>query len=145
MKTLKVLAIAAVTGLVSATAVYAGPACKEHDGMREKMKENRAAMQEIFEKLDLSAEQKNALEENKKEMRAQMMQTRSERHGKQGMANMGAFISANGFDKQAFVADAMKKAQSRIEKRAEGFEKTINILTPEQRVKLVTLLKEKQK
>ena len=41
--------------------------------------------------------------------------------------------------------DAMKKAQDRIEKRAEGFEKTISILTPEQREKFATLLKEKQK
>jgi len=145
MKTLKVLTIVAITGLVGATAVHAGPACKENDTMCQKRKDNRAAMQEIFQKLDLTSEQQNALNENRKEMRAQMMQTRLDRHGKQGMANMDAFVSANGFDKQAYIDDAMKKAQSRIEKRAEGFERTINILTPEQREKFVTLLKEKQK
>ena len=145
MKTLKVLAIVAMTGLVGATAVHAGPACKENDKMCQKRNDNRAAMQEIFQKLDLTAEQQSALDENRKQMRAQMMQIRSERHGKQGMANMGAFVSAEGFDKQAYIDDAMKKAQNRIEKRAEGFEKTINLLTPEQREKFATLLKEKQK
>ena len=145
MKTLKVLTIVAITGLVGATAVHAGPNCKKDDKQCQKRIENRSAMKEIFQQLDLTAEQQSALRENRQGMRAQMKEIRSKRQGKRGMAHMGAYVSAEGFDKQAFMDDAMKKAQSRIEKRAEGFEKTINILTPEQREKFATLLKEKQK
>ena len=145
MKTLKVLTIVAITGLVGATAVYAGPNCKKSDVQCQKRMENRTAMKEIFQKLDLTPEQQNAMQENRKAMRAQMKEIRLQRQGKRGMAHMGAYVSVEGFDKQAFMDDAMKKAQSRIEKRAEGFEKTISILTPEQREKFATLLKEKQK
>ena len=78
-------------------------------------------------------------------MRAKMKEKRSQRQSRHGMANMSEFVSAEGFDKEAFIAKATQKAQTMIEMRAEGFEKTMNILTPEQRVKLVTLLQEKQK
>ena len=145
MKTLKVLTIVAITGLAGATAVYAGPNCNKGDKQCQKRVENRAAMNDIFKQLDLTAEQQSAMQENRNAMRAQMQAMRSQRQGKRGMAHMGAYVSAEGFDKQAFMDDAMKKAQDRIEKRAEGFEKTISILTPEQREKFATLLKEKQK
>ena len=145
MKTLKVLTIVALKGLVGATAVHAGPNCKKGDKQCEKRIENRTAMKEIFQKLDLTDEQQIALNQNRKAKRAEMKAMRAQRQGKRGMAHMGAFVSAEGFDKQAFIDDSMKKAQSRIEKRAEGFEKTMSILTPEQREKFATLLKEKQK
>ena len=121
MKTLKVLTIVAITGLVGATAVYAGPNCKKSDVQCQKRMENRTAMKEIFQKLDLTPEQQSAMQENRKAMRAQMKEIRSQRQGKRGMAHMGAYVSVEGFDKQAFIDDAMKKAQTRIENRAEGF------------------------
>ena len=145
MKTLKVLTIVAITGLVGASAVHAAPACKENDKMCQKRKDNRAGMKEIFQQLNLTAEQKSAMKENRKEMRAQMKEKRSQRDGKRGMDNMSEFVSANGFDKEAFIANATQKAQTRIEMRANRFEKTMNILTPEQRIKFVSLLQEKQK
>lgn len=145
MKTLKVLTIVAITGLVGATSVYAGPPCKANDKMCEKRKDKRADMKEIFQQLDLTTEQQSALKVNRKEMRAQMKEKRSQRQGRHGMANMSGFVSAEGFDKEAFIAKATEKSQTMIEMRADRFEKTMNILTPEQRVKLVTLLQEKQK
>ena len=145
MKTLKVLTIVAITGLVGATAVHAGPACEENNKMCQKKKDNRAEMKEIFQKLELTSEQKVAMKENRKEMREQMKAKRSQRQAKRSMANMGEFVSANGFDKQAFIDKATQKAQTRIEMRADRFEKTMNILTPEQRIKFVSLLQEKQK
>ena len=145
MKTLKVLTIVAITGLVGATAVHAGPACKENDKMCQKRKDHRSDMKEIFQKLDLTAEQQSAMKDNRKEMRAQMKDRRSQRDGKRGIGNMSEFVSANGFDKEAFIAKGMQKTKTMIEMRADRFEKTMNILTPEQRVKLVTLLQEKQK
>ena len=102
-------------------------------------------MKEIFQQLDLTAEQQSAMKENRKEMRAQMKERRAQKNAKRGMGDMSEFVSANGFDKQSFIDISMQKAQSRIEMRADRFEKTMNILTPEQRVKFVTLLQEKQK
>jgi len=145
MKTLKVLTIVAITGLIGATAVHAGPACKENDKMCEKRKDNRADMKEIFQQLDLTTEQQNAMKENRKEMRSLMKEKRGQRQAKRGMADMSKFVSANGFDKETFIAEATQKEESKIEMRAARFEKTMNILTPEQRVKFVTLLQEKQK
>ena len=152
MKTLKVLTIVAITGLVGATAANACPSFGDKRGMCEKQNEcqnnkkyNRGEMKEIFQKLDLTTEQQSVMQSNRKEMRAHMKEKRSQRDGKRGMANMSEFVSANGFDKEAFIAKAMQKSKTMIEMRAERFEKTMNILTPEQRVKFVTLLQEKQK
>ena len=145
MKTLKVLTIVAITGLVGTVAANACPLGGEKNAMCQKRKDNRADMKEIFQKLDLTSEQKVAMKENRKEMRVHMKEKRSQKQSKHGMANMSEFVSANGFDKEAFIAKAMQKSKTMIEMRADRFEKTMNILTPEQRVKLVTLLQEKQK
>jgi len=56
---------------------------------------------------------------------------------------MSTFVSADGFDKQGFMELAAQRSQKRIEMRANMFEQKMNILTAEQRVKLVTLLQEK--
>ena len=103
MKTLKVLTIVAMTGLVGATAVHAGPNCNKGDKQCQKRVENRAAMKDIFQQLDLTAEQEEALKQHRKAKRAQMQEMRSQRQGKRGMAHMGAYVSADGFDKQAFI------------------------------------------
>ena len=114
MKTLKVLTIVAITGLVGATVVHAGPNCKKDDKQCQKRVENRTAMKEIFQQLDLTDEQQSALKQHRKEKRAQMKEIRSQRQGKRGMAHMGAYVSAEGFDKHAFIDDSIKKAQNRI-------------------------------
>ncbi|MCW8820790.1 MAG: Spy/CpxP family protein refolding chaperone [Sulfurovum sp.] len=145
MKTLKVLTIVAITGLVGATSVYASPFNAESNKMCQKNKEHRNGMKEIFKKLDLTPEQKSAMKENRQAMREQMKEKRSRMNRKRGMADMSEFVSANGFDKQSFVEKATQKAQMRIDMRADRFEKTMNILTPEQRVKFVILLQETQK
>lgn len=151
MKTLKVLTIIAITGLAGTVAANACPSNGQNKQMCEKQemcqknKGHRGDMKEIFQKLDLTDAQKSVMKENRQAMRGQMKVKRSQRKGKRGMANMSEFVSANGFDKQAFIAKATQRSQAMIEMRANRFEKTMNILTPEQRVKLVTLLHEKQK
>jgi len=151
MKTLQVLTIVAITGLAGTVAANACPSNGQNKQMCEKQKmcqknnNKRTQMKDIFQKLELAPEQKVAMKENRKEMREQMKTKRSQRDGKRGMANMGEFVSANGFEKEAFIDKATQKAQTRIEMRAERFEKTMNILTPEQRIKFVSLLQEKQK
>lgn len=150
MKTLKVLTIVAITGLAGTVAANACPAganktmCQKKEMCKSK-KGKRGEMKELFEKLDLTSEQKTSMKENRQKMHVQMKERRAQKHAKHSMLNMSEFVSANGFDKQAFIEMSMQKAQSRIEKRAERFAKTMHILTPEQRIKLVTLLQEKQK
>ncbi len=158
MKTLKVLTIVAITGLAGTVAANACPSaglnkaqCQTNNqkkcqkGDYKNNKHNRSEMKEIFQKLDLTDEQKSAMKANRKEMRAQMKEKRSKRNAKRGMANMSGFVSAEGFDKEAFIAKATEKSQTMIEMRANRFEERMNILTPEQRIKFVTLLQEKQK
>lgn len=158
MKTLKVLTIVAITGLLGVTAVNACPSnkgngmncpksekCeKQYKGMMNKH-DKRKEMKEIYQKLDLTAEQKSAMQADRKSMREYRQAQRGKMQGSHGMAGMNKFISADGFDKQAFIDMATQRSQKRIEMRATMFEKKINILTAEQRVKLMTLLEEKSK
>ncbi len=85
------------------------------------------------------------MQEQRKGMRKQMQAKRDKMRGERGMASMSKFISANGFDKQGFMDMAAQRSQKMVEMRADMIEKKMNILTDEQRVKLVALLQEKQK
>lgn len=153
MKTLKVLTIVAITGLVGATAANAcpsnqgnGSSCPKHEKCKKQNKfksDKRSEMKEIYQKLDLTAEQKSAMQANRKSMREYRKAQRGKMHGTHGMAGMSKFISADGFDKQGFIDMATQRSQKRIEMRATMFEKKMRILTAEQRVKLMTLLQEK--
>jgi Spy/CpxP family protein refolding chaperone len=158
MKTLKVLTIVAITGLVGTVTANACPLGGENNAMCQKQekcekqkkcqknkKYNRGEMKEIYNKLDLTPEQQSAMTEHRKDMREQMQAKRAQRHGERGMADMGKFVSSNGFDKEGFIAMATERSQDRIEMRANMFENKINILTEEQRVKLISLIQEKQK
>lgn len=155
MKTLKVLTIVAITGLVGTVAANACPSngqkneqCQTNKqdkcqkNKRQKHRANKSEMKKIFQQLDLTAEQKTAMKSQRKGMREQMKANRAE-HGKRGMSSMSTFISADGFDKQGFMELAAERSQKRAEMRANMFEQKINILTAEQRVKLLTLLQEK--
>lgn len=162
MKTLKVLTIVAITGLLGATAANACPynkgngtccpkqdkqeKCKKQDKCEKLNKyDKRSEMKEIYQKLDLSAEQKSAMQADRKSMREVRKAQRGKMKSRHGMAAMTPFISADGFDKQGYIDMATKRSQNRIEMHAAMFEKKMNILTAEQRVKLMTLLQEKSK
>ena len=159
MKILKVLTIVAITGLVGATAANACPSnkgngmncpkqekCKKQEKCEAQNKgmmgkhDKRKEMKEIFQKLDLTAEQKNAMKANRASMREYRQAQRGKMQGRHGMAGMNKFISSDGFDKQGYIDMATKRSKKRIDMRAAMFEKKINILTEEQRVKLMTLL-----
>ena len=145
-----------MTGLAGTVAVNACPSNGENNAQCQTYKEdkcqknkrqnhraNKAEMKKIFKQLDLTPEQKTAMKSQRKSMREQMKANRAEIHSKRGMSGMSTFVSANGFDKQGFMELAAQKSQQRIEMRANMFEQKMNILTAEQRVKLVTLLQEK--
>jgi len=158
MKTLKVLTIVAITGLIGTVAANACPLAGENNAMCQKQekcekqnkcqkdkKYNRGEMKEIYKKLDLTPEQQSAMQAHRKSMREQRQAKRAQMHGERGMAGMSKFVSVNGFDKEGFIAMATQRSQDRIEMHANMFEKKINILTEEQRVKLTSLIQEKQK
>jgi len=152
MKTLKVLTIVAITGLVGTIAANACPLGGENNAMCQKQekcqknkKYNRGEMKEIYKKLDLTPEQQSAMKAHRKSMREQRQAKRAQMQGERGMAGMSKFVSVNGFDKEGFIAMATQRSQSRIEIHANMFENKINILTEEQRVKLISLIQEKQK
>ena len=158
MKTLKVLTIVAITGLLGATAANAcpsnkgnGSSCPKQEKCEAQNKgkmykyDKRSDMKEIYQKLDLTAEQKSAMQADSKSMREVRKAQRGNMKSAHGMAAMTPFISADGFDKQGFIDMATQRSQKRIEMRAAMFEKKMSILTAEQRVKLMSLLEEKSK
>ncbi len=161
MKTLKVLTIVAITGLVGVVSANACPSGGENKAQCQKNKQEacqtkkqkscqnnkhqKGVMKETFQKLELTSEQKSAMKSHRKDMRKQMQAKRAQMHAERGMAGMGKFVSAKGFDKQGFMDIASQRSKKMAQRRADMFEKKINILTAEQRVKLVSLLQEKQK
>lgn len=161
MKTLKVLTIVAITGLVGVVSANACPSGGENKAQCQKNKQEtcqtkkqkacqknkhqKGAMKEIFQKLELTSEQKSAMKSHRKDMRKQMQAKRAQMHGERGMVGMSKFVSAKGFDKQGFMDMASQRSKKMAQRRADMFEKKISILTAEQRVKLVSLLQEKQK
>lgn len=145
MKTLKVLTIVAITGLVGLTVANACPS-KGGQGSGEKscksFKQQKSQMRGMFKQLDLTAAQKEKMQSLRNEMKAQRKAHRAEKRGNR-MAKMGQFVSAEGFNKDGFISMATQKSQERIKMRADMLEKRMNILTPEQRTKFTELLQEK--
>ena len=141
MKTLKTLTIVAITGLVGLTAVNACP--MGGNDMHKGMKHQRGEMKKMFQALDLSSEQKEQMKALRQEMKSQHKERREAMI--KGRGKMGSFVSANGFDKQGFIDMATKRSQMMIQRRADMFEKRMNILTSEQRTKFAQLIQEKQK
>lgn len=121
--------------------------------------EHRGGMHKLVKQLDLTADQKKEFEVLK-ESRKKMMRSKRETHKgnrakmMQGMnPDMSHFMSADNFDKVAFKKELNTKFEKRdemrkkrqvamLEKRAEGMQKVFDILTPEQRIKLIELSQE---
>ena len=159
-KTLKVLTIVAVTAVAGVMTLHAQPMNMENCKMMKqqcKTEKNRSGksqkgmkrhqamyknpMMKIFKELDLTQEQRATLRADRK---ATKMQRKTKRKEMRKARNMEKFITANGFDRAAFIQNSTQNSKRRIEMRADKFETMIGVLTAEQRVKFVALLK-KQK
>lgn len=146
LKTLtKTLSIVTIAGVVGLTAVHAQPAngegesfCHGKKGMMHHFKEKHERMRAIFKQLNLTDAQKTALKENRKAQREAM---KAKRVQMRGSHNMGQFISVNGVDRAGMIAQATQRATERANMRADMMEKTLSILTTEQKTKFVELLK----
>lgn len=157
MKTLKVLTIVAVTSVVGVMTLHAQPmnmekcnmmkqycnaeknaAGKSQKGMKRHHAMHKNPMMKIFNELDLTQEQRATLKANRK---ATKMQRKAERQQMRKARNMKKFVTADGFDRAGFVQSATQNSKRMIEMRADKFETMIGVLTPEQRLKLIELLK----
>lgn len=92
-----------------------------------KMKGDKGGMMG-FANLNLSPEQTHEI----KLLRAQMHVDRLKANGPDSRPKSMA-LSADGFDKQAFIKAQTDRAKQRAELKATYMEKLYNILTPEQR------------
>jgi Spy/CpxP family protein refolding chaperone len=95
-------------------------------------------MMKIFKELDLTQEQRATLRANRKVTK---MQRKAKRQEMRKARDMEKFITADGFNREAFIQSATQNSKRMIEMRADKFETIIGVLTPEQRLKLIELLK----
>ena len=144
MKILKTVAILSVVGIIGTMAVYAED-MKEHrtmfqerGGMMHHFKAKHQKMKKIMKQLDLTSEQEKALKENRKAMRTNMM---AKRKAIMASGGMSQFIGVDGVDRVSLVNFATERATKMANARADMMEKTLSILTPEQKTKFVGLLK----
>lgn len=156
-KTLKVLTIVAVTGVAGTMALNAQPMnmenCKmmkqycnaeknaagnSYRGMNKHHKMRKNPMMKIFRELDLTQEQRTTLKAHRQ---ATKMQRKAEREKMFKERKIERFVTVDGFDRAAFIESATQNSKRMIEMRADKFETMIGVLTPEQRLKLIELLK----
>lgn len=160
MRTLKVLTIVAVTGIAGVMTLQAQPMnmekcnmMKQHcnaeknaganspKGMNKHRKMRKNPMMRIFRQLDLTQEQRATLQAQRQSTK---MQRKAKRQQIRKARNIEKFVTKNGFDRAAFVKSATQNSKRMIEMRADRFERMIGILTAEQRVKFISLLKEQK-
>ncbi len=156
-KTLKVLTIVAVTGIAGVMTLNAQPMNMENCKMLKKHcnaekstegksykrlnkqhKMHKSPMMKIFKELDLTQEQRATLKAHRK---ATKMQRKAEREKMFKERKIERFVTVDGFDREAFIQSATQNSKRMIEMRADKFETMIGVLTPEQRLKLIELLK----
>jgi Spy/CpxP family protein refolding chaperone len=121
-------------------------------------KGQRGGIFKLIKQLDLTPEQRDefkALKTSRKEMmQGKKEERKKHRQSMQGKMkpNMGNFMTADKFDKAAFIEEMKKKQKimqetmkarqaSMLQRRADGMEKVFNILTPKQRLELIELTK----
>ena len=163
-----VIAMIATVGL-SSTLMAMGPGMQESQGskgmhackhMKGKHHKKRGDIYRTLQQLDLTAAQQKELQSLRETQRAErkakrkkMQEKREARSAKRDQkADLGRFMSAEKFDKEAFkvvMQERMERRlrvkkerrEQRMEKRAENMEKIFHILTPLQREKWIQLSK----
>jgi len=95
-------------------------------------------MGKIIKQLDLTSAQKSQLKAMRGDMNPRkMMQKR--------ISPIIESIDDQGFNKTLFIENARTNFEASIEKRADKFEKMYQVLTPEQKTKLVDIINEKKR
>lgn len=112
--------------------------CQGMKGMKRHHAMHKNPMMKIFKELDLTQEQRETLKANRK---ATKMQRKAEREKMFKERKIENFVTVDGFNREAFIQSATQNSKRMIEMRADKFETMIGVLTSEQRLKLIELLK----
>jgi len=143
MKIFKKVAIIGLVGVIMAVMLHAKvDGCKmDMRGDRmQGMQDKRHTMKVIFKQLNLSDEQKEMIRESRKEMQ-EARKIKNEEVKLQNNSNIA--ITVNGINREAILKNAEGIARVSATLRADFMENIFNILTEEQKEKLIELLNNK--
>ena len=138
LTTLTIVGVIATIGLQAEPFGKGGEFMEDRMEMRKHFKSKHQNMKKIFKQLNLSDEQKTSLKANRDEMRNTMKDKRKEFKNSRSISK---FISVDGVDREGLIEQATQHATLRAGNRADMMEKTLKILTAEQKIKFVELLK----
>ena len=152
MKTKKLLGVIALSTLLGIGTLYAVDTNSTNSEIKQKRpckggmlgKHHKGSyFQKIMTQLDLTDEQKKSLKalKAKKHKNCKANHKAMQRAKQMILANA---ITADGFNKAQFIADATAQFKSKITQKAENMEKIFAILTPKQRIQFVELLQAEQ-
>jgi len=145
MKTRKFLTLTALASALTFGTLYAQNTTNEADPTKSERsqyaKHHKGGyhFKKILRQLDLTSEQKSAFKALKKEKRATMKAKRQAMKAER-QAIFANAVTANGFDRNAFIEGARAKFEKRVAMKADHMEAMMNILTPEQRTKFAQLM-----
>ncbi len=125
-----------ITGLVIVSVATASLMAFGSDH-RGKSFGSKPPMVKFLKQLDLTDEQKDSLKALRAEQRGQREAFREERR-----ADADLIFTADGFDREKFIAKATTGFQSRINAKADFMEKVYAILDETQRVELINKMQE---
>lgn len=146
MKVLKTLAVVTISGIMATTAVSANDVkedCKsgkfERGGKHHKggMMKMRSALKAA----DITSEQKTAIKEIRKTMKATMKAKRAEMKA----SGKPQFVTVNGVDRELMISKSVERATFKANMKADMMEKVLAILTDEQKTKFVQALQAEKK
>ncbi len=153
LKILTLLALAGSTTLIADNTQAAGNHGNQYNiqigdtPMKQMRKKRRKMTMErrvahIIRTLNLTQEQKEKL----KTIRKEMWQARkAQKKNLRGSLALKKFISVDGFDKEGFIIASEFRTKELTTNRAEMMQKTIAVLTPDQRIALVEKLNKPRK
>jgi len=137
MNILKSVAIATIIGFTGSNILYAEAPVEHTQGHGQKMRAGNHKMKKIFQELKLTKAQKKELRVMRQDMRKNMKMHKSNK------PKLSDYITEKGVDRKGMLKVATSRATKMTNLRADMIEKTLKILTPEQRKKFVSLLKAK--
>ncbi len=137
MSILKSVAVATIIGCMGSSLLYAEAPIKDGQGHGQQIKGKKHNMKNIFQQLNLTKEQRKELRASRKDMRKTI------KNHKSNKLKTGDFITEKGVDRKGMLKAATTRTVTITNSRADMIEKTLKILTPEQRKKFVSLLKAK--
>jgi Spy/CpxP family protein refolding chaperone len=145
MKRLQLLMVTLLTGVLTTGTLHA-----EKDNTDVELKQEyhfkggkhfgKQHLGKLLKQLELTDTQKTSLKSLREEKRAERKAMFKEMR-KVKQTTLAKAITAEGFNKEAFIKEATKHFEVNITKRAAHMEKLLAILTAEQRVQFATLLK----